>query len=135
MLEDIVAGALRDYAHRAAEHANAANAFTAAVSAMSTAMLTWIFFGAEPGTSVQRRFLAHFRELGPYGLVWNPQKRQEIAFRAFFDDVDTEVEAMRAGAPERCRVPACSHAWWKRSLSTRRCSGTSSTKPRWVART
>lgn len=97
VLEAIVAGALRDYAHRAAEHANAADAFTAAMSAMSTAMLTWMFFGAEPGTAVQRRFLAHFRELGPYGLVWNPQKRQEIAFRAFFDDVRTEVEAMRAG--------------------------------------
>jgi len=97
VLEAIVAGALRDYAHRPTEHAHAANAFTAAMSAMSTAMVTWIFFGAEPGTAVQRRFLAHFRELGPYGLVWNPQKRQEIAFRAFFDDVHTEVEAMRAG--------------------------------------
>ena len=54
VLEAIVAGALRDYAHRAAEHANAANAFTAAMSAMSTAMVTWIFFGAEPGTAVQQ---------------------------------------------------------------------------------
>jgi len=97
VLEAIVAGALRDYAGRAAEHANAADAFTAAMSAMATAMLTWMFFGAAPGTAVHQRFLAHFRELGPYGLVWNPQKRQEIAFRAFRDDVLAEVKAMRAG--------------------------------------
>lgn len=97
VLEAIVTGALRDFADRSAEHGNAAHAFTAAMSAMATAMLTWMFFGAEPGTPVHQRFLAHFRELGPYGLVWNPQKRQEVAFRSFRDDVLKEVEAMRAG--------------------------------------
>jgi cytochrome P450 len=98
VLEAIAAAALRDYAERAAGHANSPDAYTAAMSAIATAMLTWLFFGAEPGTAEQQRFLAHFRELGPYGLVWNPQKRQENAFRAFRDDLRTEVEAMRAGA-------------------------------------
>jgi cytochrome P450 len=97
VLDAIVADALRDYAHGKDEHSNAATAFTAAMSGVATAMLTWIFFGAKPGTAVHARILAHFHELGPYGLVWNPQKRQELAFRAFFEDVRTEVAAMRAG--------------------------------------
>lgn len=98
VFEAIAVAALRDYAGRAAEHGNSPEAYTAAMSAIATSMLTWLFFGAEPGSVEHGRFLAHFRELGPYGLVWNPQQRQEKAFRAFRDDLLAEVEAMRAGA-------------------------------------
>ena len=97
VLEAIAASALRDHADRAAEHSNSPDAYAAAMSAIATSMLTWLFFGAEPGTAEHERFLGHFRELGPYGLVWNPQKRQENAFRAFADDLRAEVAAMRAG--------------------------------------
>jgi cytochrome P450 len=97
VLEAIVAAALRDYAGRAAEHGNSPDTYSAAMSVIATSMLTWMFFGAKPESAEHRRFLAHFRELGPYGLVWNPQQRQENAFRAFRDDLRAEVEAMRAG--------------------------------------
>ncbi|MBM4255949.1 MAG: hypothetical protein FJ147_08635 [Deltaproteobacteria bacterium] len=98
VLEAIVATALRDYVQRSGEHNNAANAYTTAMSAIATAVVTWLFFGAEPGTAVHERFLAHFRELGPYGLVWHPQQRQENAFRAFRDDLRAEVTAIRTGS-------------------------------------
>jgi len=97
VLESIAANGLRDYVQGASDHGNSAAAFAEAMSATATAMLTWIFFGAEPGTAVHQRLLAHFRELGPYGLVWNPQERQEIALRAFIDELRTEVKALRAG--------------------------------------
>lgn len=96
-LESIAASGLHDYVERAPAHGNAPEAYSAAMSAIATAMLTWVFFGAEPGTAEHERFLGHFRELGPYGLVWNPGRRQEIAFRAFREDVCAEVDAMRAG--------------------------------------
>ena len=96
VLEAIAAAALHDYAEPAGEHVP--DVYTAAMSAIATGMLTWLYFGAEPGTAAHRRFVTHFRELGPYGLVWNPQKRQENAFRAFRDDVRAEVEAMRTGS-------------------------------------
>jgi cytochrome P450 len=95
VLESIAGEALRDYVERSREHKNSASAFTSAMSTMATSMVTWLFFGAEPGTPVHERILAHFRELGPYGLVWNPQKRQENAFRAFRDDLRGELEALR----------------------------------------
>ncbi len=97
VLEAIAAGALRNYADRAAEHANSAAAYTASMSSIATSMLTWMFFGAEPGTAEHQRFLAYFHELGPDGLVWNPQKREENTFRAFRDDLWAEVEALQAG--------------------------------------
>lgn len=97
VLETIVATALRDYVRRSGEHNNSAGAYTSAMSGLATSAVTWLFFGAEPGTPAHERFLAHFRELGPHGLVWNPQKRQEDAFRAFRDDLNAEVTAMRAG--------------------------------------
>ena len=97
-LEAIAAAALRDYANGVAEHRNSSAAFTAAMSAIATSMLTWMFFGADPASAEHRRFLAHFRELGPYGLVWNPKQRQANAFRAFRDDLLAEVEAVRASA-------------------------------------
>ena len=98
VLEAIVTHGLRDYALGAAAHANSAHAFSAAMSGISTAMLTWIFFGAEPDTAAHQRFVAHFQELGPYGLVWNPQQRQHAAFQAFLRDLQTEVVALRTGA-------------------------------------
>lgn len=97
VLESIAAEGLRDYAQGAPVHGNSAVAYTAALSATATAMLAWIFFGAEPGTAAHRRILTHFHELGPYGLVWNPQQRQTVAFRAFYEDMRAEAEAMRAG--------------------------------------
>lgn len=96
-LEAIAASGLREYAGLAEEHGNSASAFTSAMSGLATSAVTWLFFGAEPGTEVHARFMAHFREMGPHGLVWNPQKRQENAFRAFRDDLGAEVAAMRAG--------------------------------------
>ena len=96
-LAAIAATALREYAERAAEHQNAAHAFTSAMSGLATSAVTWLFFGAAPGTDAHERFLAHFRELGPHGLVWNPQRRQENAFRAFRDDLRAEVTALRGG--------------------------------------
>jgi cytochrome P450 len=98
VLESIAATALRDYADRAAGPADAPDAYSAAMSAIATSMLTWLFFGAGPGTAEHQRFLAHFSELGPYGLVWNPQKRQEDAFRAFRDDLRAEATALQSGA-------------------------------------
>lgn len=104
VIEAIVAKGLRDYAMGAAEHGNSANAFTAAMSDTSTAMLTWMFFGAEPGTPVHERFVAHLHEIGPHGLVWNPRKRQEVAFKAFLDDLRTEFASMRTGADTLSRA-------------------------------
>lgn len=104
VLEGIARDGLAGYVQRAAEHQNSAEAYTAAMSATATSMLTWVFFGARPGTPEHARFLGHFQELGPRGLVWTPQQKQEKAFRAFSEDMRSEVEALRAGqgrlAPE-----------------------------------
>lgn len=96
-LERIATEGLATYAATAAEHRNEPEAFTASVSAIATGMLTRLFLGAEIGSDAYDRFNAHFRELGPYGLVWNPQKRQEVAYQAFRDDVAAEVELLRSG--------------------------------------
>ena len=96
-LERIAEEGLAAYAATAAEHGNAPEAFAASVSAIATGMLTRLFLGAETGSNAYDRFNAHFRELGPYGLVWNPQKRQEVAYKAFRDDDATEVELIRSG--------------------------------------
>jgi cytochrome P450 len=103
ILESIVASGLRDYVVRAPAHAVAPETYSAAMSAIATAMLTWVFFGAEPGTAEHERFLGRFRELGPYGLVWNPGRRQETAFRAFYEDVRAEADALRAGTSRLSR--------------------------------
>jgi cytochrome P450 len=104
VLEGIARDGLAGFVRSAAEHQNSAEAYTAAMSAVATSLLTWTFFGARPGTPEHARFLGHFQELGPRGLVWTPQKRQETAFRAFSDDLRSEVESLRAGqgrlAPE-----------------------------------
>jgi len=97
ILDSIATEGLRDFASRTSEHNDSPEAFTSAMSAIATSMVTWLFFGAEPETEVHERFLQHFRELGPYGLVWNPKKRQENAFSAFRDDLLAEVELVHAG--------------------------------------
>lgn len=97
VLGAIASSGLRDYMDTEGEHKNMPDAFSSAMSSIATSMLTWLFFGAEPGTAVHQRILGHFEELGPFGLVWNPKQRQENAFRAFRDDLYAEVEAVRAG--------------------------------------
>ena len=79
VLEGIARDGLAGFVQRAAEHQNSAEACTAAMSTMVTSMLTWVFFGARPGSPEQTRFLGHFQELDPRGLVWTPQQKQEKA--------------------------------------------------------
>ena len=46
---------------------------------------------------MHRRILGHFADLGPYGLAWNPKKRQENAFLNFREELYAEVKAVQAG--------------------------------------
>lgn len=96
-LESIAETGLNHYVLRAAEHKNAAEAYTATLSSIATEMLVWVYFGAHPGSPEQQRFLGHFHQLGPYGLVWNPQERQAKAFRVFLADLQEESLKLSRG--------------------------------------
>ncbi|MBN8248385.1 MAG: cytochrome P450 [Verrucomicrobia bacterium] len=81
----------------APSHAHSADAFTMAMTDLATEMLAWIYFGSRPDTAEMAQLLGHFRELGPYGLVWNPQRRQEVAFQAFREEIHRHADALRSG--------------------------------------
>ncbi|MBL9166346.1 MAG: cytochrome P450 [Verrucomicrobiales bacterium] len=98
VLESITAAGLKDYLDRAEEHGNSPDAFSTSLSGIATAMLIWVYFGAKPGTVEHRRIQEHLHNLGPYGLVWNPQVRQEKAFQAFLADLQGEAAKLRAGS-------------------------------------
>lgn len=98
ILESIAVEGLRNYTDQASQHRNSADAYTTAMSEIATSSLIWIYFGAAPGTPEHARFASHLQKLGPYGLVWNPQKRQEVAFRDFRDDLQAEANDLRNGA-------------------------------------
>ena len=93
----IAENGLRSFHDSAARHGNSAEAYSAAASWIATAMLTRLFLGAEEGSPEFEGFLARFKELGPHGLVWNPQRRQEGAFRAFSEDLNLQVALLRNG--------------------------------------
>jgi cytochrome P450 len=100
ILSRIATEGLRSFATNNGVDGDSSEAFSSAMSGIATSMLAWLFFGAQEGTRIHAKILAHFAELGPYGLVWNPQQRQDIAFRAFRDDMHEEAGALKDGTSE-----------------------------------
>lgn len=78
--EAIAVRALADYAAGEREHRNAADAYIATLSRITSAMTIRQFFGAAPGTDTYERLMAGYRKLGPHGLVWNVTPRQQEAY-------------------------------------------------------
>ncbi len=68
-----------------------------ASSAIATAVLVVLFFGAEPGSERFNRMVAEFRRLGPFGLVWNLRDPQHEAFAALRDQLRNDLADRRAG--------------------------------------
>ncbi|MBL9210226.1 MAG: cytochrome P450 [Opitutaceae bacterium] len=79
-LEQIALCALADYAAGEGAPREAAEAYLATLSTITTAMTIQLFFGAAPGTAAYDRLLAGYRKLGPHGLVWNVTPQQQRAF-------------------------------------------------------
>jgi cytochrome P450 len=97
VLDQIANTGLHFFAEKTNEHNDDADAFTRALSGIATSMIAWVFFGAKPGTPVHECIIEHFQKLGPYGLVWNPQERQEKAFRAFQEYISNEADTLKDG--------------------------------------
>ena len=79
-LEEITRRALAVYVTMEGEHRNAADAYIATLSTITTEMLIQLFFGARLGTSTYDALVAGYRKLGPYGLIWNLGENQKAAF-------------------------------------------------------
>lgn len=101
----LAAHEMRDYAERSDEHGHRPEAWSATLSTIATTLLVRTFFGATHGTELQRTLVAGFRDLGPYGLVWNPQERQRNAFNGLRDQLLAELERFREGRSEM--TPTC----------------------------
>ena len=97
LLGSLIDDSLDDFARRSKEHNNSAAAYTHSMFVLATSVVTWLFFGARPGTPAHERFLGYFFQLGPHGLVWNPRQRQAEAYRAFVEDLQSEIAALRSG--------------------------------------
>lgn len=79
--------------------------WSATLSTIATSMLVRVLFGAPAGTPLHTSLLAGFRELGPNGLVWHPQRRQHLAFETLRRSLRAELEALTAGTSEMS--PTC----------------------------
>ena len=84
-LEAIATRALAHYAATEGQHHNAADAYIATLSTITSEMMIQLFFGATSGTEAFDRLMAGYRKLGPYGLVWNITSKQEEAFAEIRD--------------------------------------------------
>ncbi|TPW13724.1 MAG: ent-kaurenoic acid hydroxylase [Acidimicrobiaceae bacterium] len=103
--ESLAAAELRRYATTSAQHQNRPEAWTSSLSDVSTGLLVRTFFGASPGSATHASLVEGFRDLGPYGLVWNPQARQHAAFGRLCLDLRTELVARHEGRSEMS--PTC----------------------------
>ncbi|NQZ89840.1 MAG: cytochrome P450 [Colwellia sp.] len=66
-------------------------AYISALNKVSTGMLLQVFFGAALDTDYYEELTAGYKELGPYGLVWNPGLRQEKAFKSLCLSIRSEL--------------------------------------------
>lgn len=96
-LDAIATRGLADYAARQPEHRGTPEAYISTLNAIASGMLIQTFFGARLGTAAFDRLLDSYRELGPFGLVWNLGPRQERAFAAIRD----YLTELFAGSPEQ----------------------------------
>jgi cytochrome P450 len=80
MLYDIVAKGLETFAATQDDGADPTAGYRMALNSIATASLLKVFFGAEPGTPLFEALIRGYQKLGPFGLVWNIGKPQEIAF-------------------------------------------------------
>lgn len=92
---DIVSKELKKFAASQEAASDLALAYRGTLSAIATASLIKIFFGASVGTPLFDSLVRGYHKLGPFGYVWNIGPQQEIAFaeirdvlRAFFNNGD-----------------------------------------------
>jgi len=78
--DDMVLNALEHFEASQDNVADPALAYSSALTAIATASLVKIFFGASAGTPLYDSLVRGYRKLGPHGLVWNLGRQQEIAF-------------------------------------------------------
>jgi cytochrome P450 len=60
-------------------------------SSIATAMLITLFFGVAPGTDLFDRLARLYRQLGPFGLVWNLKEPQHDAYRRLCEELRLEL--------------------------------------------
>ncbi|CAB4887461.1 unannotated protein [freshwater metagenome] len=94
---EIVTRALGAYAADSSERAGSSEAFAATTRAMATELLVRVFFGARVGSPAGDRLIAGYRELGPYGLVWNSQQRQIVAYATIRDQIRADLADLARG--------------------------------------
>ena len=80
LLYEIVASELGKFAATQQDIADPVASYRSALNAIATASLLKLFFGADPGSPLFDALVRGYHKLGPFGLVWNIGKPQEIAF-------------------------------------------------------
>lgn len=79
-LSEFIRRELAAYATAQGAAAPTADAYIATLNKIGSALLIRAFYGVSPGSEAFDRILAGYRNLGPFGLVWNIGDRQREAF-------------------------------------------------------
>jgi cytochrome P450 len=89
-------------AHVAASGDEAAPAadYITTLNAITSGLLIRLFFGTAPGSAVFARLMEAYRDLGPFGVVWNIGPRQVEAFGRIRAELLAHVEQPATQAPD-----------------------------------
>jgi cytochrome P450 len=90
--QDMVLSELEEFEASQDDVADPALSYSGALTAIATASLVKIFFGASAGTPLYDSLIRGYRKLGPHGLVWNLGRQQEIAFIEIRDAIRRVID-------------------------------------------